>query len=280
MINPTKATQILNELKKLQKICIESPFKDNDARGDFYKLTYDVLDNFYKGYFALELAVFMNEGKVSFSPELMPYQENFDRFIEIVRHPILVRSHLGNLNRSVIIDIWSAFEVVLTSIAEACFEQTEKNDLLLREYVDVEKLLKTCNCDEKIQLKLKEKFVKKHLSHVSINHKYGKLFKRFKKKYKRDIENDRKFLEFWGKLRNTVHGNYIYTGNDFEYKFKGYHFIFENGKTVKHDDFENDPYFIMNMIDEIILIFTEIISHLDEFVFIPYLDVEAEKFEL
>jgi hypothetical protein len=122
--------------------------------------------------------------------------------------------------------------------------------------------------------------VKKHLSHVSINQKYNRLFKKVKSKYKRNIDEDMRFLDFWGKLRNTIHGNFIYTGNDFNYEFNGYPFKFENGKVVKHVDFENNPYFIINIIDEIVSIFSEFVNHFEEFDDIPYLDPEAEEYEL
>ena len=46
-------------------------------------------------------------------------------------------------------------------------------------------------------------------------------------------DEDRDFLNFLSKFRNTIHANFVYFGKDYEYFFENEaHFIFENSKQV------------------------------------------------
>ncbi|OYX81665.1 MAG: hypothetical protein B7Y83_16980 [Flavobacteriales bacterium 32-34-25] len=79
------------------------------------------------------------------------------------------------------------------------------------------------------------------MTHISVNKKTDFLFKKVVG-YSRTINEDKEFLLFLGKFRNTMHTNFIYYGNDYNFKFGNAYFQFENGKMVKWYDPFNDNF--------------------------------------
>lgn len=60
--------------------------------------------------------------------------------------------------------------------------------------------------------------------------------------YGRNINEDKVFLVFMGKLRNSHHSNFIYYGKDYEFTYGNAHFRFHDGKSVGIDNpFEPTP---------------------------------------
>ena len=81
------------------------------------------------------------------------------------------------------------------------------------------------------------------MTHISVNKKTDFLFKKVVG-YSRIINEDKEFLLFLGRFRNTMHTNFIYYGNDYSYKFGNADFQFENGKMVKWYDPFNDNFVV------------------------------------
>ncbi|MDQ0638170.1 hypothetical protein QF042_001735 [Pedobacter sp. W3I1] len=210
-------------------------FDADDIRKDFFKLFYDSTYSYYLGYVSYALSSSIIKGDVVFKENLSPFKVHLDRLIEISQLPILTKSYKNALNRNLNIETWSIFELCVTTFCNALSNEEELNKLLRYNFNDILKILNKSTIDDNNLEKLKQKLIVEHLSHVPIQRKVDFLFKKGKHYY-RDSKKDREFLVFYGKLRNTLHSNYIYHGNEYEYKFGEAHFLFNKGKLVKWTD--------------------------------------------
>ena len=76
-------------------------------------------------------------------------------------------------------------------------------------------------------------------------YKYGKIFKMVESyPSTRNKNDDRKFLDFFGKLRNCIHSNYIYYGNEtYTYNYLGENYLFEPNKLISHSPSQENSIF-------------------------------------
>ncbi len=61
------------------------------------------------------------------------------------------------------------------------------------------------------------------------------------------VKQDKEFLNFFGKLRNSVHSNYIYYGKDYEFNHVGMTYKFEKGKPIKQDPLSDLSFFNLSI---------------------------------
>jgi hypothetical protein len=252
------------------------PFEEDDIRVDFLGMLYDATYNYYRGYVGYKISGLIGEGQILFKTEQLPKLDlHIKRFAETSYHPILSKSQTNYLNRNLLLDAWSTFELCTTTFVGAIINDDELERMLLHHYRDMKKILKNSSIDENDNEKLVSNTKKSHLVHVPITRKTDFLFGRAN--YFRNLKRDKEFLLFLGKWRNTMHTNYIYYGNDYQYTFGNAIFQFQNGKTLKWTDpFEPSPklYFhIMGNLKNIWLTLIKSITH-DEF--IAYPDPEQE----
>ncbi|MBL0049287.1 MAG: hypothetical protein IPP32_14470 [Bacteroidetes bacterium] len=251
-------------------------FKEDDLRSDYFGLTYDVALNFYKGLILYDFSHFINKGLISFDKKIFDYKSHVDRIAEIVKHPILTASHINSLNRRFTIDSWSVFELCVTSLSAALASPEETEKLLNHQYNDILKKIKSTKLTDSENSDIKKLLVKEHLTHVPITRKTDLLFKK-SKGYSRNEKNDKEFLKFLGKFRNTMHTNYIYYGNDYEFKYGDAHFVFKNEKTVVWlDPFPSTPKLFFYIIGNLKAIWKELIITIPSPEFIPYPDLSQE----
>ena len=59
------------------------------------------------------------------------------------------------------------------------------------------------------------------------------MFSILKGKYCRNIDNDKKFLSFLGAYRNSLHYNFVYSGESFNYLFDNLFFKFVDGELIQ-----------------------------------------------
>lgn len=170
-------------------------------------------------------------------------------------------SHRNQINRGLIIDLWSQFEFSVTTICNSILNPSETESLFNERYQEIVKIVGENNLTDEIKEKLKKKLTERHLTHIPITRKCDKLFK-YCKNYTRDVNDDKQFLLFFGRVRNTMHSTYVFYGNDFEYVFDDIRTVFENGKPVYH---RQPPglkfYFHLGI--ELIKVFTAIISSIE-----------------
>jgi len=246
--------RLLFEIHKMKDLIDELSltYKENDIRKSYFEYIHAHLAFFYQNLYFLDDNCFIDaHRKISKIPDL--YRDKLQ----------VATTHLISSNNSkLLVECWSSFELAITLIAEEFVSMDEKNDILQNDYKSVKKIIKSTS--EEIDIKLQKKLIKKHFTLCSLPEKYNKLYKIIKDKYstKRDIENDKKFLGFVGRLRNCIHSNYIYFGSEIEdFTFNNIKVFFKNGKIVTFDPRKDD--IIIDIVIETVNIFKCIIDSIE-----------------
>ncbi|PKP33281.1 MAG: hypothetical protein CVT99_02175 [Bacteroidetes bacterium HGW-Bacteroidetes-16] len=224
-------------------------FGDNDIRPGFLDEYFEIVKTFFCAYYQIE------ENDI-----LDKYHEIYGRN-DFDKNDILgpLQGQRNILNSFLIINCWSNFELFVTLFCQAFLESKEIEELLDLDYLRVKDTLKNCTIDPKTDEKLK-KLKKDHIAHSPINNKFGKLLKKVNPYPKgRSKKYDREFLEFFGKLRNCIHSNYIYYGShDYEFTYNNETFSFSHGKIVSQSTFTESTIFSLTLfLKEIFLVITD-----------------------
>jgi hypothetical protein len=189
-----------------------------------------------------KLSSYILGGGLVFSSDIKDFDSHNQRLIEISRFDALKRSYSNNLNRGFFIWSFSNFEVCVTIFCNAVLSDEKIEHLLNHSLNEITAILKNIPIDEKILLNLNKNLRKSHLTHVPLIRKIDMLLKACGNQYFGDKNDDREFLVFLSRFRNTVHSNWVYFGKDYEYfLFNGAHFIFRNGmQTVWSNPYNDD----------------------------------------
>jgi hypothetical protein len=259
-----------------KKFCNELTFPDDDVRRDFHGIIYSVLNLYYYGLVSFELSESISNSKVIFTEDMHQNKAHIDRLVEITRLPMISSSVLSSLNLHAITGAWTAFELCITTIADVVLDENEKNALLSIKKDEVLKILKHQAIPPDIIERLSKKLTDNNLAHVPFWRKFTKILDKYKTLYSRDSTEDMAYIKFFGTLRNTLlHSNSIYFGKDFEYVFKGYRFLFENGKLITYNqDNELWPRLYVELILHLSQIFTTVAECLHSVKEIKYPDTE------
>jgi len=219
------------EIERLNSETTQLPFSNNDTRRAFHDRILDTLDNYHKSW---SILLFLyNKGKFPFDKgtenfyeHVGPIQQDFSTYSDASR------SYRNYINRSMIIDSWSTFEFSITAMVSKLLDDDLKNELKFERYSRVKDIIKSLAGVEEKETKLKKELEIKHISSISINRKYDKLFKVIGDKYSRNVDDDKLFLRFFGTYRNVTHSNFTFFGNDFSYTFQDVSVDFKHGQLV------------------------------------------------
>jgi hypothetical protein len=236
-------------------------YVDYDIRKDHFLYSIDILKAYQRGVTTFEISKMVIEEKLSEKVKDDLLRRYVNEYGQISTVDKINFSHRNQINRSVVIDSWSQFEFSITTICEFVLKGPELDTLFSEKYDEIVKAVGQQSVSDEVKEKLKKKLIEKHLTHIPITRKCDKLFK-YCKNYKRDIDADKKFLQFFGKIRNTMHSTYIYFGNNFEYVFSDIRTVFENGKPVYH----RQPVglkFYFDLAIELNKVFTAIVSAIE-----------------
>lgn len=238
-----KYSDYLLEISEAQKqYCLSLKFPEDDVRTDFHGMVYDVTYNFYCGHVAYELGAEIRNGNVMFNEKIIDSKNHIDRLTEVVKVKMLTTSYLSALNKHFAIGVWTAFELSVTVMASTLLNDNDKQELLGYKSDEIINILKNKGLDTAILDKVSKKLTDNHITHVPLSRKFRKVLSLYDGKYKRNLQDDLRFIEFYGKMRNTlVHSNGIYYGKQDEYKFKDYVFRFENGKIFTYTNDQEMP---------------------------------------
>lgn len=262
MKNTELIFQAVTDLEKAKFI----QFKPTDIRNDYLNRQKGLLLSYCKGYMHLEL---INRLKIE--------DFEFDKYEQILwQHTVKDENstirYISHFHRNLIISTWSLFEMLINEICYAVLDKITIDSLLNFKYREIEKFI---NVNEKEKVKDKLKY--NHLSHVPISRKYGKLLKLCGNQYGRDKDIDQKFLDLFGTLRNTMHSNFIYFGNNKDFLFKNVEFKFTNKCLVVYSDTDSiSPALYINLVKEINSISIEISKAVNFEGLIPYPDINAQ----
>ena len=211
---------IKSEINKTQAVGFEllkNGMNPKDVRFSFYELFQNLYNFYYR--------IYLNQDSRSFKEASDKIYKNIqgqdDKSDKL--------NMIANANSNLIISTWSIFELCISQICKALLDKDSISKLLKSNYNRIMKVLK-----DSVELGIKDKLLKNHqtkfIEHVSINLKMDKIFSLMKyENYKRDKE----FLLFYGKLRNSIHSNYVYYGNPYKYNFKDHEFIFTPNRPIK-----------------------------------------------
>lgn len=253
------------------------PFKEDDVRKDFLGLLYDIGYTYYRAYMLFDIMYFMSEGRITFDESVYHYKTHFERGMEIAQTPGFAKSYYNSLNRNFLVSTWSNFELCVTTLCDAISTEEEKSKLLEYEFNELKKVFKKTEIVEDEFESFKEKLVKGHLTHVPITRKTDFLFKKAEN-YPGNLNEDKAFLIFFGKFRNTIHTNFIYHGKDYEYNFLGKaKFVFKNNEIVKWGDiFGGSPILYFEMKTRLKEIWKNIVFSIkhEEIIYYPVLEQE------
>ena len=259
----------------LKKEIAELPFQENDIRADYFKTNYTNTYHYYIDYILFFKSELLKDNLVSFHEDFQGFKVHLYRLSEITISEYLKQGHFNIINQRVFVMAWSLFELAISTFYTVVVDEDELQKQYQETFDDV---LKCVDIKEGKEDKLKKILIKRSIHHIPIIRKYNYLFKA--KQYSRNVEDDKEFLKFFGTLRNTVHSNFIYYGNNFLFKFLDSEFLFENGKEVRW----RDPY-ETGVVPSTILYF-KLIGHLNTIVkeifmsnphgsHIPYPDLNA-----
>ena len=249
-------------------------FDVDDIRKEFFGLIYDYAYCYYRDFQSIIVSDFLNKGQIKFDIAVNDYKAHIGRIAVIAKSDLQKESHRNSLIRSLSVGAWSSFELCVTTFCEAICNSAELEKLLEYHYREVVKEIKKCKLSNIEDEKLRKVTIKGHLTHVPIIRKTDFLFKKAKN-YQRDINKDKEFLLFFGKLRNTLHTNFIYSGKDYEYKFGNAHFMFNDNKIVKwRDPFKPSPKLHFYLVQELKEIWNELIKSIEYTELIPYPDID------
>lgn len=232
--------------------------QEDDVRLSFFALINDIAHCYYRNYLLVEISTLINQKKIRY--DSIKDNKHLKIIEALIKNERSYASHFNSMNRQLLVDSWSTFELCLNTFSEAILDKQAINKLLNSRFRDIiNKEIKDTLSDEIIE-KFRMTLAYDNLTHVSITRKIDAIFK-MTKGYRRDVKNDKAFLLFYLKFRNSMHGNYIYRGNDFRYEFGDAKFEFADGKQIIwNDPFHGTPELFFYLMGNLASIWKEIIS--------------------
>jgi hypothetical protein len=223
--------EIFPSLLQLQAVQNDLPFTPNDVRSYYFGMLKSLLLGYYHNFLSLEMSAAV-ASNVSVQKALSITPNQLQRITKLFSSALSMSGHISNFNRNLLISKWSAFELLITTLCEKILPQDNQQELLSFEYEEMKKRLKLQEDDA-----ARGKYTQKHLAHVPMPRKYGRLFDVIKRPYSRNLKEDKQFLIFMGDLRNTVHSNFIYYGQEQKtYNFNGINFEFIPNRVVRYNN--------------------------------------------
>ncbi len=160
-----------------------------------------------------------NEGARAVEKELQPLQKHLTHLLRLNVNETALENQRNSYHRTLIVDSWSLFETCISAVCQHVIDPQRLHELLYG----------------KIPKNPKKKITQlKHASFLTISRKTKELFDLAEYNSEKSLENDKRFLEFYGDFRNCMHNNYIYFGQKYEYEFDGKLYIFRNGESFKY----------------------------------------------
>lgn len=220
--------EILKRINVIDNITNQLTFIDNDARLDFLLFHRSILTNFYRGFLLMKIVKGVNNKLIAFDTS---FKQEMGNLVQLFRTPEMSNSYENALYRRFFIDVFSNFEFFMTSVCEAILSNKTKEELLEWKSKDILQKLKKYELGEAHSI-LYNTLKEKQFSSVPFNRRIKSLFAIVKSNYKGDYSADKKFLLFTQKLRNTIHSNFNYFGDDDEYYFGSAHYVFKYGNPI------------------------------------------------
>jgi hypothetical protein len=225
-------TYIQQGLEQLVAEIKNHPVPSEDTRRSYLELTLHTFNLYYVQWNTVQAARVIQQ-------KSFPIVQSEGKILLIFAESVAEESFVMRRNsayRGLLTESWSTFEFCLTYLCEYLFDGAIKDDLLNYEFNEVCNIIKNKELTEPERRKLEKKFIKDHLTHVPMVRKYSKIHAAYEDYYQGDWGEDKLFLEFYAKYRNSMHTNYIYHGNDKQYTFLEITYTFTNGEPIEHSE--------------------------------------------
>lgn len=252
----------LNLIKTTENTVASLPLRRDDIRACFFLKVVGCLNSFYFNYLAI---ITMNLISIVKRLELPPgvpsdYHQHIQNLINCLSKDTWRSGYRTDTNRHLIIDVWTAFEICI--------------DVFLRHMVSENELITSSPPVKTLKGNIHKRV------HSTIKTKIDAIYTVAQYPPTRQINNDKEFLLFFAKTRNSMHNNFMYHGNDYEYVFRGVKVIFKNGKFLWFSASEDEiPFYFLDLIEELALIFHAIVSSVNcaHFIMDPMLDSNLQE---
>ncbi|MDR6373038.1 hypothetical protein J2795_004226 [Chryseobacterium bernardetii] len=200
-------------------------YHKDDVRHGFFGLYYSSIYDYYIGNVFFQVAKYIARGQIQFAENIYGFRVHAQRLYEVQKYPLLVQGYNGNLNRNILLNVWTSFETSVSLIFEKIITEDDILKIILKLNTKIVKAIENINdIDKEIII---DTLVK--TSFIPINRKFNYIIQYKKENYLGDLEDERNFLDFVIKLRNCIiHSNGVYYGKDFYYRFNDEEFLFKN----------------------------------------------------
>lgn len=238
--------KILIKLRETREYCygLTGTFEDKDIRISFFDGYHSILSFYY-------CSLIYNNSDLY----VQNMREVYNRR-DILKEDLKknLQSFRNLVNSKFLIDTWSNFELFITILCSAIFEPSRIDELCRADYSRVRKSISDICLSDLQKEKLQKQLIKRYFAHVNSNPKFNSLLTYIAHNYKiRNLKKDREFLEFYGGLRNCIHSNYIFFGNNKTYIFEDVKFTFEDNKLVNINPLKEDTLFNLSVeLDKIV----------------------------
>ncbi|WP_370409025.1 hypothetical protein [Tenacibaculum dicentrarchi] len=222
---------ILNEIHSIEKTT-----KEFCNRFHFEDIRISIMDGFYANICRYYTLLDLEKTEIFYkSYQDILRVQNVEKYLE--RHRI---NHCNISNSSLIVNTWSEFELFISTFSEIVLPQENIDKILNRNYLDLSKKLnnelkENLEGYEFQELKSIERLKIKNYHLVPSMNKIESMMKQIKNTYpnKEEYLIDKDFLNNYGRLRNCIHSNYVYHGNQrIEYNHNNINYVFEPGEII------------------------------------------------
>ena len=207
--------ELLDLTEEIKIEISELKWHEDDVRHSFFGLYYSGVYDFYIGKATFRLDEYIGQKKVAFTEDVYAFAPHAKRLFEIQGQPVLSAGFHSSLNRNLIFGTWTSFEFSISLIFDYLVSDQEYESIIRKLN---SKLVKSISSLEESNKILILDSLKKS-SFVPLLRKFNFIVKRMKNCYPENLEADRAFIEFVGKLRNCmIHSNGYYRGNYYKYE--------------------------------------------------------------
>ncbi len=240
-------------------------FNIQDVRYSFFGLMYSNLHYYYIGKVNYKLFEHIGNKNIEFKSQIFDFAEHVISLYDIQKNEVLSYGYKGNLDRYIFSNSWTTFEHSVSLIFDFVIDSKERENIILDMNNNIKKKIFPKLTDEDKKILLDEL---KKSSFIPLGRKFNYITKRNEECYIGDLKEDREFIIFIGKIRNSLlHSNGLYKRNDYSYTFNGVNFKFKDGEIFQQNYTKNDfLYFELSV--RIISIFKSLINCVADIVLI------------
>jgi hypothetical protein len=244
---------LLLETEKVKEEIHSLKYEKLDVRHSFYCLFYTITYNYYLGQVSYTLSKLMANERVTFHEKDIDFSNHFHRITQIAKIELMEMGFFAALNRNVILNSWTAFELAISDIFNTICVDNEKDKII----IDLNhKIIKAIGDLAQENQEVVIKSLTKS-TFIPLIRKFRNLVD--KKKYKRNYKQDLEFLTFVNAYRNCMlHSNGIYNGKNFEYEYNEVKYEFIDQEMFSETN--HYPYVYWDMAFEIKNIFSTLIT--------------------